>query len=134
MFFWIWKLWRGREKITKIWISWEQKELFRWNQKHFSWFLKGYHLVTLWFDSMTDTMNLNQFISLHHKSSHKTQNPSCSYTCTVSGKGYKFCFITCHRNFTIFQENTLDPFLQWLSNITPMWHLQERSNKICWDS
>ena len=31
--FWIWKVWKGREKITKIWISREQKELFRWNKK-----------------------------------------------------------------------------------------------------
>ena len=28
---WIWKVWKGREKITKIWISREQKELFRWS-------------------------------------------------------------------------------------------------------
>ena len=34
--FWIWKEWKGREKITKNWISREQKELFRWNKKHFS--------------------------------------------------------------------------------------------------
>ena len=33
--FWIWKMWKRREKITKIWISWERKELFRWNKKHF---------------------------------------------------------------------------------------------------
>ena len=45
LFFWIWKVWKGREKITKIWISRERKELFRWNKKHFSWFLKGYRLV-----------------------------------------------------------------------------------------
>ena len=31
--FWMWKVWKGREKISKIWISWEQKELFRWNIK-----------------------------------------------------------------------------------------------------
>ena len=31
--FWIWKVWRGREKITKIWLSRERKELFRWNVK-----------------------------------------------------------------------------------------------------
>ena len=43
--FWIWKLWKGRRKTTKTWISWEWKELFRWNKKHFSYFLKGYHLV-----------------------------------------------------------------------------------------
>ena len=34
--FWIWKVWKGREKNTKTWISWERKELFRWNKKHFS--------------------------------------------------------------------------------------------------
>ena len=34
--FCIWKVWKGREKITKIWISQERKELFRWNKKHFS--------------------------------------------------------------------------------------------------
>ena len=43
--FWTWEVWKGREKITKIWISWERKELFRWNKKHFSKFVKGYHLV-----------------------------------------------------------------------------------------
>ena len=26
----------GWEKVTKIWISWEQKDLFRWNKKHLS--------------------------------------------------------------------------------------------------
>ena len=27
---------RGEDGNTKIWISWEQKELFRWKKKHFS--------------------------------------------------------------------------------------------------
>ena len=27
---------RGKARNTKIWISWEGKELFRWNKKHFS--------------------------------------------------------------------------------------------------
>ena len=39
--FWIWKVWKGREKITKIWISREWKELFRWNKKHFFIIFKG---------------------------------------------------------------------------------------------
>ena len=26
--FWIWKVWKGRERITETWISWERKELF----------------------------------------------------------------------------------------------------------
>ena len=28
---------------TKNWISWERKELLKWNKKHFSSFLKGFH-------------------------------------------------------------------------------------------
>ena len=43
--FWIWNAWKVREKITKIWISRERKELFRWNKKKKSYFLKGYHLA-----------------------------------------------------------------------------------------
>ena len=36
----------GKErKNTKMWISREGKELFRWNKEPFSWFSKGYHLV-----------------------------------------------------------------------------------------
>ena len=31
----IWKVWKGRGKITKTWISWERKCLFRWNTKQF---------------------------------------------------------------------------------------------------
>ena len=34
--FWIWKVLKAKEKITKIWISREREELFRWNKKHFS--------------------------------------------------------------------------------------------------
>ena len=34
--FWIWKVRKGRGKITKSWISREWKGLFRWNKKHFS--------------------------------------------------------------------------------------------------
>ena len=33
--FWIWKLWKGREKRTKICISWEKKELFWWKRNIF---------------------------------------------------------------------------------------------------
>ena len=43
--FWIWKVWKGRGKITKTWISRKRKEFFRSNKKHFSQFLKVYHLV-----------------------------------------------------------------------------------------
>ena len=37
----VWKVWKGRGKMTKIWISREQKELFRCNKKRFSQFLNG---------------------------------------------------------------------------------------------
>ena len=36
---------RVKDRNIKMWISREQKELFRWNKKHFSKILKGYHLV-----------------------------------------------------------------------------------------
>ena len=36
---------REEDGNRKTWISWERKELFRWNKKHFSQFLKGYRLV-----------------------------------------------------------------------------------------
>ena len=39
--------WKGRGKITKIWISRERKELFQWNKKHLSQFLKGYYSVRI---------------------------------------------------------------------------------------
>ena len=29
------KVWKGREKITKVWISGEQKEIFWWNKNTF---------------------------------------------------------------------------------------------------
>ena len=34
---------KSRQKY-EIWISWEQKELLRWNEKHFPSFLKGFQL------------------------------------------------------------------------------------------
>ena len=34
--FGIWKVRKGRQKIPKISITQERKELFRWNKKHFS--------------------------------------------------------------------------------------------------
>ena len=35
--------WRGNGN-TKTWIFWEQKKIFRWNKKQFSWFCKHYLL------------------------------------------------------------------------------------------
>ena len=42
--FWIWKVGKGREKITKISISQEQQELLQLNNKHFFQHFKDYHL------------------------------------------------------------------------------------------
>ena len=39
--FWIWKVWKGREKITKNWISWEGKELFRCIKRTFYSFCRA---------------------------------------------------------------------------------------------
>ena len=39
---------RGKVRNTKNWISWERKELFRWNKKHFSLLSKSNHLVKIW--------------------------------------------------------------------------------------
>ena len=36
---------KREDENTKIWIPRERKELFRWNKKHLSQYLKGYHLV-----------------------------------------------------------------------------------------
>ena len=36
---------RGKRKNTQIWISWEWEEPCKLNKKHFSLFLKGYHLM-----------------------------------------------------------------------------------------
>ena len=36
---------RRKDRNTKNWIYWEWKELFRWNKKQFSQFLKDYHSV-----------------------------------------------------------------------------------------
>ena len=39
---------RGEDGKTKILTFKEQKNLFRWNKKHFSKLFKGYHLVKKW--------------------------------------------------------------------------------------
>ena len=36
---------RWEDGNTKIWISWEWKELFRWNIKVFAIIFMGYHSV-----------------------------------------------------------------------------------------
>ena len=62
--FCIWKVWKGREKVTKIWISQERKELLKrnntfhsfwrvtiwWKNKHFLNFDErcGFSLLFLW--------------------------------------------------------------------------------------
>ena len=61
--FWIWKVWTGREKITKVWISLERKKLFRWNKNHFSKFLKAQHLKKKKFDKKYRTQALITVVS-----------------------------------------------------------------------
>ena len=39
--FWIWKLWKRREKMTKHGISRERKELFRWKKKALKGMFEG---------------------------------------------------------------------------------------------
>ena len=41
--FWIWKVWKGKGKINKKWISWERKDLLRLNKTLFTVF-KGLSL------------------------------------------------------------------------------------------
>ena len=62
--FWIWKVCKGRGKNLKIWISWERKERLKWNKKHFSQFLKDYHLVKkLKFDKKIADTSFNYYFS-----------------------------------------------------------------------
>ena len=43
LIFLIWPFFLHNQKVvTKTYISWELKELLRWNKKHFSSFLKGF--------------------------------------------------------------------------------------------
>ena len=50
----------GKDRNANIRISQERKELFRWNKKHFSKFLKGYHLVKkikIWWRQRTQALS-----------------------------------------------------------------------------
>ena len=86
---------KGREDgNTKIWISRERKELFRWNKNHFSWIFEGYHLVRTW---EIDTSLKSVFVAVncifwktgHHFTSILVQQIVC-----VSYKWFfSFCFI-----------------------------------------
>ena len=61
LLFWIWKVWKGRGKITTIWISQEWKELFRWNKKHFSVFegLSFGEIIKIWWKIADTSLNQN---------------------------------------------------------------------------
>ena len=50
--FWTWKVWKGSKKSSNIWISWEQKEPFRWNKKHLLSFLTS---IAWWKKKLADT-------------------------------------------------------------------------------
>ena len=54
---------RGEDKNTKTWISRERKEPFRWNKKHFSYFLRGYH-EKLKFDKKIADTSFKNIISI----------------------------------------------------------------------
>ena len=56
---------RGKERNAKIWISRERKELFRWNKKHSSYFLKGYHLVKKYKFDENSGQKLSGWFFLH---------------------------------------------------------------------
>ena len=58
--FWIWKVWKGRE-ITKIWISPERKELFRWNKKHHSFWRARYKNITTRISSFFKKVSIVDF-------------------------------------------------------------------------
>ena len=47
--------------MTKIWKSWEQKELLTWNKKHFSSFLKDFRLPKVVSDLRARLYNLISF-------------------------------------------------------------------------
>ena len=59
--FWIWKVWRRREKIKKIWIFRERKELFRWNKKLFYSFWKP----IIWWKNQNLIKNSGFFQIMH---------------------------------------------------------------------
>ena len=69
LFFWIWKVCKGRGKITKKWIPRERKGPFRWNKKHFSVFqrLSFGEKIKIWkkiADTSFKTVVWNNVISL----------------------------------------------------------------------
>ena len=81
LLFWIWKVWKGRGKITKIWISQEWKELFQWNKKHF-WVFEGLsfgEIIKIWW-KIADTSLIKTFFPWTWKS---PKNDYC-----LPGKGY----------------------------------------------
>ena len=47
----------GEGRNRKIWVSWEWKELSRWNKNNFSYLFKGYHMVKKWKIGDTSVIN-----------------------------------------------------------------------------
>ena len=41
LFFWVWKVWKGRGKIQKCEYLENEKSFFRWSKKHFSYFWRA---------------------------------------------------------------------------------------------
>ena len=102
--FWIWKVWKQRKKVTKIWILWQRKELFRWNKRHFSQFLKGHYFVKntkqraeafnktlvklyIWFHCLLLSQVLKKYKNnslFRNKLERKQQKHTFSFFCTYS--------------------------------------------------
>ena len=107
--FWIWKVWKGREKITDIWISREQKELFRWNEKHFSQFLVKK-------TKKTADVSFNDFANTYEGVFFTGQY------CRSTTYNMRGDFLWILRNFRIAIESktwTLTLFLLFLSSLLP---------------
>ena len=93
--FWIWKVWKGRENITKIWISGEWKELFRWNKKHFMAF-EGLSFG----EKMTEVLKNGEIVDRSFKLLIKSKFLTKKMVDTNSGKNIIFSFWT-QRNLEV---------------------------------
>ena len=108
--FWIWKVWKGREKITKMWISREQKELFHSFSKTFFIIFEGlsfYEKIAdtsfkscvfyfLYFINRKHLKNFEKcfyllFLQLPHPKG-KTKKNKFLYACLATQRDWYFCF------------------------------------------
>ena len=69
---------RRKDRNTKVWISAEWKELFRWNKKHFSESFEAYHLVKKW--KIVDTnfkVVVDSLLLCMYKTMCQLKDPRC---------------------------------------------------------